>query len=91
MRRSGTPALYSRVGLKLAMRFGAILTLWLQANYGDGSIESVGIGGMTGNFSIGDNPVASKWQAAHPPPGWPRVFALIEAFRGVHNDKLSGE
>jgi Porin subfamily len=30
--------------------------LWLQANYGDGSIESVGIGGITGNFSIGDNP-----------------------------------
>ena len=29
---------------------------WLQANYGDGSIESVGIGGITGNFSIGDNP-----------------------------------
>jgi hypothetical protein len=30
--------------------------LWLQANYGDGAIESVGIGGITGNFSIGDNP-----------------------------------
>ena len=30
--------------------------LWLQGNYGDGSIESVGIGGSQGNFSFGDNP-----------------------------------
>jgi len=30
--------------------------LWLEFNYGNGSLESAGIGGITGNFSIGDNP-----------------------------------
>jgi len=30
--------------------------LWLELDYGNGSLESAGIGGITGNFSIGDNP-----------------------------------
>jgi hypothetical protein len=30
--------------------------LWLELDYGNGSLETAGIGGITGNFSMGDNP-----------------------------------